>query len=200
MNYKFTVSPLLKEYELRHNPVVITVHEFNNKAAKEFTQKMAMANNTGQKVIPIIIDSYGGEVYSLMSMISDIQQASIPVATIAKGKAMSCGAVLLTFGADGLRFMDPHATVMIHDVSSGMIGKVEDLKVGAAECDRLNDKIFTMMARNCNQADDFFIEKLKENHRADWYLEAEECLEHNIVQHLRVPKINVKIDVKIDIK
>ena len=87
MNYKFTVSPLLKEYELRHNPVVITVHEFNNKAAKEFTQKMAMANNTGQKVIPIIIDSYGGEVYSLMSMISDIQQASIPVATIAKGKA-----------------------------------------------------------------------------------------------------------------
>ena len=96
--------------------------------------------------------------------------------------------------------MDTNATVMIHDVSSGMIGKVEDLKVSAKEADRLNDKIFEMMARNCGQPDDFFMEKLKENGRADWYLEAEECQEFNLIQHLRVPSINIKIDVKIDVK
>ncbi len=200
MIYKFNVSPLLKEYELRRNPVIIRVNEFTEKSAKEFSQKMAMAHNTGQKVIPIIIDSYGGQVYSLMSMIAEIKSASLPIMTIAQGKAMSCGAVLLTFGHEGMRFMDPNATVMIHDVSSGMIGKVEDLKVGAKEADRLNEKIFKMMARNCGQPDDYFLEKLKENSRADMYLEAQQCVDDNLVQHLRIPSMNIKIDVKIDVK
>jgi len=107
MKYKFRVSPLLKEYELRRNPIIIHVNEFNDKSAKEFSQSMAIAHNTGQKVIPIVIDSYGGEVYSLMNMISEIKSATLPVATIVQGKAMSCGAVLFTFGTEGKRYMDP---------------------------------------------------------------------------------------------
>ena len=59
-----------------------------------------------------------GEVYSLMAMISVIKHAEIPVATIVEGKAMSCGAILFSFGEEGKRFMCPHATLMIHDVSS----------------------------------------------------------------------------------
>ena len=58
-----------------------------------------------------------------MSMISDIKHSSIPVATIVQGKAMSCGAILFSFGAEGKRYMDPDATVMIHDVSSMDRGK-----------------------------------------------------------------------------
>ena len=56
------------------------------------------------------------------------------------------------------------------------------------------------MARNCGQTDDFFMEKLKQNGRADWYLEPEECKLYNMVNHLRVPSVSVKIDVKIDVK
>ena len=134
MIYKFNVSPLLKEYELRRNPVIIRVNEFTEKSAKEFSQKIAMAHNTGQKVIPIIIDSYGGQVYSLMSMIAEIKSASLPI------------------------------------------------------------------MRNCGQADDYFLEKLKENSRADMYLEAQQCVDDNLVQHLRIPSMNIKIDVKIDVK
>ena len=136
MLWTINPSPLLKEYELRTLPVIIRVNEFTEKSARDFGQKMAMAQSTGQDVIPILIDSYGGQVYSLLSMISDINHSDIPVATIAQGKAMSCGAVLLTCGAPGLRFMDEHATVMIHDVSSMSWGKVEEIKADASECDR----------------------------------------------------------------
>ena len=65
------VSPLIKEVELRKPPVMIRVNKFDEKSAAEFSHKMAVAHSTGQKVIPIIIDSYGGQVYSLMSMIAD---------------------------------------------------------------------------------------------------------------------------------
>ena len=193
-------SKLLKDFELRYQPVVITVNEFNEKAAKEFTSKMSAAHSTGQKVIPIIIDSYGGEVYSLMKMISAIRHSELPVATVVEGKAMSCGAVLFTFGEEGMRYMDPDATVMIHDVSSGMLGKIAELKADVAEAERLNEKIFTMMARNCGKPDEFFLKRLKKRDRADWYLDSEKCKKYNMANHFLVPTLKIDIGVKIEME
>ena len=62
MLWKINSSPLLKEYELRSLPVIIRVNEFTEKSAKEFGQKMAKAQTTGQDVVPILIESYGGQV------------------------------------------------------------------------------------------------------------------------------------------
>ena len=90
MKWISKVSPLIKEVELRKSPVIITVNKFDEKSAKEFQQQMAQAHNTGQKIIPVVIDSYGGQVYSLMSMISAIKHAELPVATIVEGNVMWC--------------------------------------------------------------------------------------------------------------
>jgi ATP-dependent Clp protease protease subunit len=198
MIWKSQLSPLLKEVELRKPPVMVRVNKFDEKAATEFAHKMALAHSTGQKVIPIIIDSYGGQVYSLMSMIAAVQSSEIPVATIVEGKAMSCGAVLLTFGEQGMRFADPNATVMIHDVSSGARGKIEELKADVAEAERLDEKIFTMMARNCGKKDDYFKKKVFNKKHADWFMDAQEAKRHGLVNHLRVPKLTIKVDVDID--
>ena len=198
MIWTSTVSPLIKEVELRKPPVIVKVNKFNEESAKRFHQEMAAAHNSGQKIIPIVIDSYGGQVYSLMSMIAAIKSSELPVATIVEGKAMSCGAVLLTFGEDGMRFADPDATIMIHDVSSGGHGKIEELKADVAEAERLDQKIFTMMARNCGKKDDYFKKKVFNKKHADWFMEAQEAKRHGLVNHLRVPKLNIKIDVDID--
>ena len=128
MNVIKYFSPLLKEPKLIDDlPIIIRLTKFDEATAKAFSSAIMKAQNTGQPVLPIIIDSYGGQVYSLMSMISDIKHSKIPIATIVQGKAMSCGAILFSFGTDGYRFMDPHATLMIHDVSSGQLGKVEEV-------------------------------------------------------------------------
>ena len=135
MKWISKVSPLIKELELKKSPIIIRVNKFDEEAAKKFDHEIAIAHNTGQKVIPVVIDSYGGQVYSLMSMIGSISGSELPVATIVEGKAMSCGAILFSFGEQGLRFMDPNATLMIHDVSSGMLGKVEELKADVQEAE-----------------------------------------------------------------
>ena len=198
MKWTTTVSPILKEFELRKNPVIIRVNKFTEDSAKKFQQEMAQAHNTGQKVIPVVIDSYGGQVYSLMTMISAIKHAELPIATIVEGKAMSCGAVLLTFGEEGMRFADPDATVMIHDVSSGGFGKIEELKADVKEAERLDEKIFTMMARNCGKKDDYFKKKVFTKKHADWFMDAAEAKKHGLVNHLRVPKFNISVSVDID--
>jgi len=198
MLWKFEASNLLKEFELSNNPIIVTVNKFDEQSAEDFRNKFSMAQNTGQKVIPVVIDSYGGQVYSLMSMLATIRASPLPVATITEGKAMSCGAVLLTCGEAGMRYMDPDATVMIHDVASGQHGKNEEVKASAAETDRLNKKIFKIMAQNCGKPEDYFLKEIHKRGHADWFLEADECKSIGIINHTRIPKINVKIDVSID--
>lgn len=177
---------------------MIRVNKFDEDAAKKFALEIGQAHNTGQKVIPVIIDSYGGQVYSLMSMIAAIKHAEIPVATIIEGKAMSCGAILFSFGTQGYRFMDPDATLMIHDVSSMDFGKVEELKAGAQEADRLNAKVYRMMAQNAGKKDDYFLKIVDKKKHADWFLDADEAKKHGLANHLRVPKISIKVSVDID--
>ena len=198
MKWISNISPLLKECELRRNPVIIRVNKFDEDASKQFQNDVAAAHNTGQKIIPVVIDSYGGEVYSLMAMISALRYAELPVATIIEGKAMSCGAILFSFGEQGLRFMDPDATMMIHDVSSMEHGKVEEIKASAEEAERLNQKVYTSMARNCGKKDDYFLKLVHKKGHADWYLDAEDAKKHGLANQLRVPKLNINISVEID--
>tara|TARA_R110000824_G_scaffold248115_3_gene437230 strand:+ start:489 stop:1091 length:603 start_codon:yes stop_codon:yes gene_type:complete len=198
VNRIIKVSPLLKEAELHKQPVILVVNKFDEKSAMDFRRGMASAHNTGQEIIPIIIDSYGGQVYSLMSMIAAIKTSELPIATIVEGKAMSCGAILFSFGEQGRRFMDPNATLMIHDVSSMNWGKIEELKASVAETDRLNDKVYKMMAQNCGKRDDYFMKLVDKKKHADWFLDADEAKKHNLANHLRLPSMKVNVDVSID--
>ena len=181
-------------------PVVIRINKFDEPTAKAFSVAVGRAHNTNQPILPIIIDSYGGQVYSLMSMISDIKHCKIPVATIVQGKAMSCGAILFSFGDEGMRYMDPDATVMIHDVSSMEYGKVEEIKASAEETERLNMKIYHMMAENCGQHKDYFLDIVHQKGHADWFLEPDEAKKHNLANHLRIPQMKIDVDVRFDFK
>ena len=201
MNVIRYFSPLLKEPKLIDDlPVVIRVRKFDEASAKTFSETMTKAQNTGQPVVPVIIDSYGGQVYSLMSMISDIKNSKVPVATIAQGKAMSCGAILFSFGTEDYRYMDPDATLMIHDVSSMGWGKVEEIKASAEEVERLNKKVYRMMAKNCGQPEDYFLNIVHDKSHADWFLDAQECKKHNMANHLHVPELKIKANVVFDFR
>ncbi len=200
MKYVSKISPLIKEVELRKSPVIIRVNKFTEDSAKKFAAEIAAAHNTGQDVIPVVIDSYGGQVYSLMSMISAIQNSQLPIATIVEGKAMSCGAILFSFGDDGKRFIDKNATVMIHDVSSMAWGKVEEVKVSAQETDRLNKIVYKMMAENCGHDEDYFLELVHEKGHADWFLDAQDAKKHKLANHIRVPTLHIDISVKMKLK
>ena len=200
MHYITQISDKIKDIELRQNPVIITVNEFTEESAQKFHNEMCAAHNSGQKVIPVEIDSYGGQVYSLMSMIGAIKSSRLPVATIVQGKAMSCGAILASFGSEGLSFMDKDATLMIHDVSSYAFGKIEELKADAREAERLNDKVYTMMARNCGKPDDYFTKIIHDKGHADWFLDAEEAKEHKLIDQIRMPELIIKVSVDIDLE
>jgi len=195
---RIEVDPRIKVknlVDLIEQPVVIRLKKFNEDGTDKFSEDLSKAHETGQNVIPIVVDSYGGQVYSLLGMISEIQNCTLPVATICESKAMSAGAVLFSLGNQGLRFMAPHSTLMLHEVSSFSFGKVEDLKADADETDRLNNYIFGLVAKNCGKSKNYFLDKIHEKGHADWYLDAKEAKKHGLCNHIRLPSFNVKISV-----
>lgn len=200
MIWKTTVDQNIKNVDLRANPVIIRVNRFDEKSAAEFANKMASAHNTGQKVIPVVIDSYGGQVYSLMSMIASIKSSELPVATIVEGKAMSCGVILFSCGTEGYRYISDDATLMIHDVSSGSWGKNSEIQASAKETERLNDKIYEILAENSNKSRKWFHKKLNKKGRADWFIEAEEAIDLGLADQIGLPKLEIKVKLDIDLQ
>ena len=186
-----------KVNELLVKPKAVYVNKFNEESALKFHKDIAEAEDTGQEIIPVYIDSYGGYVDALVHMVDVIRSCKVPVATVCLGKAMSCGAVLLTQGAEKHRYIAPASRVMIHDVASWTGGKVEEIKADAAETDRLNQLIYAWMEENTGHEKGYFLDIVHSKGHADWYLTAEEAKKHNIVNHIKVPKFNIKVDVNV---
>jgi ATP-dependent Clp protease protease subunit len=174
-------------------PKVVLINKFTEDSAKQFYTDMAAAENTDQEIIPIIIDSFGGQVYTLLAMIDCVKASKKKIATISLSKSMSCGVVMLTCGDDGYRFCSPMSTILIHDVSSWTWGKVEEVKADAAETERCNKMIYQIMDRNCGHEDGYFQKLVHDRSHADWYLTAEEAKEHNLVNHIRIPRFEVSV-------
>jgi ATP-dependent Clp endopeptidase proteolytic subunit ClpP len=182
-------------------PKVLVVQAFDEEEARNFRRDMSLAHRTGQSIIPVVIDSFGGDVYALLSMVDTIRSAKVPIATIIQGKAMSCGAVLFTCGTEGYRFMAPNATLMVHDVASWEASKkAEEVMVDARETNRLNKKIYRIMDKNCRQKPGFFWNLVQDRSRVDWYIAPREAVRLNLANHIKIPTMRtvVKVDCQLD--
>ena len=193
---KMVVSPLIraKHADIIDQPQIVVVQKFTDEGVIAFRDQMEKAHATGQPVIPILIDSYGGSVYGCLDMIAIMGKATLPTYTIVTGKAMSAGAIL--FGMGERRYMAENATLMLHDASSWSAGKVEEVKADAKELDRLNELIFKVIAENCGQPNDYYSKLIHDKGHAEWYLTAKDAKKHKLCTHIGVPEMKIEISVK----
>jgi ATP-dependent Clp protease, protease subunit len=200
MFYETCIDPNLKIKDLKDVyalPEMVVVNKFNEDGVKSFREQFEKALVSKQEIIPVVIDSYGGEAYSVLAMVDIIKNSPVPVATIVSGKAMSCGAILFTCGTNGYRYVGPNATVLIHDVSSWMYGKIEDMKIDLKETKRLNKLVYHLMAENCGHHKDYFLDIIKEKGNRDWYLSPKECIKHNVANVIGSPVFKINIKAKV---
>lgn len=176
--------------------VSVYVNAFTEASAKLFYDDFNRALATKQEVVPVIIDSYGGSVDALVSMMDIIKASPVEVATVCLAKAMSCGALLLSCGSEGMRFSAPSARIMIHHVAGFTFGKMADLEVDVQETKRLQNLVFNQMDRNTGKKEGYFLQQLKERGNTDWFLTPEEAKSHNIVNHLRIPHLRTDVTIK----
>lgn len=169
----------------------IWVHEFTIESAERFRNQLLMQSMIDpQCPIVIHINSYGGLVDSLASMLETMDELSNPMITVCHGTAMSCGAVLLSHG--DIRFIGHHSRVMIHEVSGGSGGDVHDVHADAIELKRMNEKFMGLLAKNCGIKGGYqALRKLIKNQDGrDYYMDAEQALKFGVVDKIGLPKLS----------
>lgn len=140
-------------------------------------QLMFMDTNTDTKDITLHIDSPGGSVKSGLSIVDSMNYISSDVITINTGMAASMGSILLGAGTKGKRFSLPHSKVMIHQVSSGMQGTIQDLEINMRESKKYNELLMELLGQYCGKTP----EQVTKDAERDYWLTADEAHAYGII-------------------
>jgi ATP-dependent Clp protease protease subunit len=180
----------------------IYVSEFDDHAAQEFYARfLEIEENPNMPIIPVIINSYGGEISGLNLMRDLIKTSDKPTATIILGKAMSAGAALAVCGHKGLRFCSPNSLIMIHEASGGMIGKSAEIESHANMLKFLNKQFLDNIALDIGISRAKLDKIAYSDRNADKYITAQEAKALKIVDEIGVPRFKrVGPQIHVDLK
>jgi ATP-dependent Clp endopeptidase proteolytic subunit ClpP len=133
--------------------------------------------------VTILLNSPGGDVVETLALIDYIrtikESEGVDTNIVCRGSAMSAAALLLAAGT-GLRAASKHSKIMVHQLSTFNMGKLEDVKSNAKFAEQLEEDCNTIMAECTNKDKKFW----KENQRTDYFLNAEDALELGIIDKI----------------
>jgi len=133
-----------------------------------------------EKDINLYINSPGGVVTSGLAIYDTMQYIKSPVSTICIGQAASMGALLLTAGAEGKRFVLPNARVMIHQPAGGFQGQATDIDIHAKEILKTRLRLNEIMAKHTDQP----LEKIQTDTERDYFMSGEEAKTYHLVDEV----------------
>jgi len=142
--------------------------------------QLMFLDNVEEKDITMHVDSPGGSVKSGLSMIDVMNYVKSDIITINTGMAASMGSILLGGGTKGKRFSLKNSKVMLHQVSSGAQGNIQDIRITLAETEKYNKILFDLLGEYCGKDPD---EVLKFTNRDQW-LTAHEAVDYGIIDEV----------------
>jgi len=138
----------------------------------------------GEGDVTVYLDSGGGSVKSGLSIVDVINYISCDVTTINTGMAASMGSILLGCGTKGKRGSLPNSRVMLHQISAGMRGEIQSMRISLQEAEKYNDKLFKMLGEYCGKDP----EQVKLDADRDKWMDAEEALDYGIIDFIITKK------------
>lgn len=140
-------------------------------------QLLFLAHEDPKKDIKLYINSPGGSVYDGLAIIDTMNYIAPDVQTIGIGLQASMGAMLLSCGAKGKRFILPNSRVMIHQPSSGTEGKITDQEIALKEGIYLKKRLAEIFAKNTGKS----LEQVEKDMDRDNWMSAEEAKKYGII-------------------
>ena len=152
----------------------------DEKTAKHLVERMFYLDSLNNNEIKFYINSPGGYVTAGFSIYDTMMSLNSPVSTICSGLAASMASILLSAGAKGRRFVQPHGKVMIHQPSGGARGQASNIEIQATEILKTKELSARILAENCKQS----YERVLKDFNRDYWMDAEESLEYGIVDEI----------------
>ena len=167
---------------LLNDRIVFLGEDVNSHTANlVIAQLLFLAHEDPKKDIKLYINSPGGSVYDGLAIIDTMNYIQPDVQTIGIGLQASMGAMLLSSGAKGKRFVLPNSRIMIHQPSYGSPqSKVTDQEIELKEGLYLKKLLIEMLAKNTGQD----IKKVEKDMDRDNWMSAEEAKKYGIVDEV----------------
>ena len=169
----------LLDYE---DSVIFINDEITDHTLTDFIIRMrSLLQHRKDKDAPInlLINSPGGDIHEMFGIIDYIESLDVKVNTICRGRAFSAAAVILTCGT-GTRMISRRSTVMFHQSSSFLGGKMSDITAFLENVKDLEKTIYTMLSERTKKDAEWWRGKMK----SDMFLTAEELLEIGVVDQI----------------
>jgi ATP-dependent Clp protease, protease subunit len=161
--------------------IIMLTDDFQDDMASSIvSQLLYLASEDSTKDITMYINSGGGSVTSMWSIIDTMNLIKPDVSTICIGMAASAASLTLANGAKGKRYILPHAEVMIHQPSGGASGMASDIEIKAKHIIRTKNLLHEFMSEKTGQT----IKKLEKDMDRDTFLSAQEAVHYGIVDKI----------------
>lgn len=157
-------------------------------------QLLFLASKDAKKDINVYINSPGGSVTAGMAMLDTMNFVSPDIATTCIGMAASMGAVLLSAGAKGKRYVLPNSEVMIHQPLGGAEGQASDIEITAKWILKTKDRLNRILADNTGQS----LEQIEKDVDRDYWMSADEALKYGVVDEILYTKNPLDEHLKVD--
>lgn len=149
-------------------------------ASLVIAQLLFLAAEDPKADISLYINSPGGHVSSGLAIVDTMNHIKPDISTICVGLAASMGAVILSAGKKGKRFILPHAEVMIHQPWGGAQGQASDIEITAKHILKTRDILNKMLAKNTGQK----LSKIEKDTDRDFFMDAQEAVRYGIVDKI----------------
>lgn len=130
--------------------------------------------------IRIYINTPGGSVSEGLVIYDSYCLAKCKIHTICHGMAASMGSILLGAGENSNRFITKYSRVMLHQVSNGVSGNIQDITIAMNETVKYNNILFELLGDFCNKPS----EQVKKDADRDKWLNSVESLQYGIVDKI----------------
>ncbi|MFZ8965489.1 MAG: ATP-dependent Clp endopeptidase proteolytic subunit ClpP [Steroidobacteraceae bacterium] len=140
-------------------------------------QLLFLESENPDKDIHLYINSPGGSVSAGLAIYDTMQFIKPDVSTICVGQAASMGAVLLSAGAKGKRFVLPHSRVMIHQPLGGFQGQATDIEIHTREILDARDRLNRILSTHTGQS----IDKIRIDTDRDNFMSGEQAKDYGLI-------------------
>ena len=150
-------------------------------ASTVVAQLLYLQSEDAEKDITMYINSGGGSVVSMWSMIDTMNLIKPDVSTVCTGMAASAASLMLAAGTKGKRFILPNARVMIHQpIIPQTGGQASDIEITAKQILKSKKDLEDFLAKRTGQKPS----KLNKDMDRDTWLDAKESLDYGIVDKI----------------
>jgi len=143
-------------------------------------QMLFLQTEDPDKDIHLYINSPGGVVTSGLAIYDTMQYVKSDIATYCIGQAASMGALLLSAGTAGKRFVLPNSRIMIHQPMGGFQGQATDVEIHAKEILKMKDTLNKILQKHTGQT----LKKIQNDTDRDFFMSAEEAKIYGIVDEV----------------